>query len=154
MKVFKFGGASLKNADAIRNMAHILEMYPGDKILVVVSAMGKTTNALESIFTKAYRGEPFKHEYDSLLDFHMEIGEGLFKTPEKGKCIVGSLFDELDLAIRQCRNIQSFDEAYDSIISFGELISSRMIHHYLVAEGKSFQYLDAREMIVTSERFR
>jgi aspartate kinase len=129
-------------------------MHPGDKILVVVSAMGKTTNALESVFKKAYRGEPFQDEFDSLLDFHLEIGERLFKTQGEEKQVIGPLFDELDRVIRQCRNSKSFDEAYDSIISYGELISSRMIHHYLVAEGQLFQYLDAREMIQTDDRFR
>lgn len=155
MLVFKFGGASVKSADAVKNIVNILKMY-SEEIVVVVSAMGKTTNALERI-VEAFvtRDEKkLKEEFMHLKEYHLGIMAGLF--PEKGSKAyveVGDLLDELAdrLATEPSMN---YDFDYDQVIGYGELISTMIINHYLNSAGLKAKWIDVRKSLKTDSTFR
>src|SRR6185369_14602365 len=125
MKVFKFGGASLKSATAIRNVASIVKSHSEDQLLVVVSAMDKTTNALEKIIAKSQAGESFEKEFNLLKNYHLQVVNDLFKNPEGVSSQLNILFDKLHLKASQQGE---YDFAYDQVIAFGEIISSTIVH--------------------------
>ncbi len=155
MKVFKFGGASVNSADAVKNVAEILDKYSTEKILVVVSAMGKTTNALEKL-TQAYFNKT--NEINALLDeikkFHFHIIEELFSDKNhKVYADIQLIFDELMHKLVS-RTSDNYDFEYDQIVSTGELISTKIISHYLKSKGIKNKWLDAREIIKTDTTYR
>ncbi len=151
MKVFKFGGASLKSASAIQNMASIVKAYAGSPLLVVVSAMGKTTNALESILNTFKKEGNYQSEIQTLRNYHFEICNNLFADPDPVKKKIESVLEEL------AENLQTpgeYDQVYDQVISLGEIISSVIVSHYLTQQGLPCQWLDARKYIITDTAFR
>lgn len=151
MKVFKFGGASLKNAQAIQNMATIVKAYADAPLLVVVSAMGKTTNALESILTTFKKEGNHIVEIEALKNYHYQICDDLFTDTETFKKKLDLVFDELN------ENLQTpgeYDQVYDQVISLGEVLSSLIVAHFLVQEGLPCAWLDARKYIITDTTFR
>jgi len=137
MLVFKFGGASVKSAEAVRNIVEILQRYKEDKIVVVVSAMGKTTNAVERIIDHytAGKSEELKQEYKKLKAYHLEVTGGLFE--DKGHRVfaeVEKLFG--DLADRLAKEpTLNYDFDYDQLICYGELLSTTIIGNYLNNSG-------------------
>lgn len=151
MLVFKFGGASVKDAASIQNVASILSLYPGKKIAVVVSAMGKSTNKLEeiveSLATKNHK--LFVGLVDELEVFHMDIMAVLF--PERHYKIYQTV-EELFEALRARFEVdfsENFSFEYDQIVSLGEVISSQIISAYLIDQDFSVQWMDARTIIRT-----
>ena len=96
MKIFKFGGASVKNAEAIKNVAAIVKQYGGNKLLVVVSAMGKTTNAIELIISRYRSGEDFTETLALLKSFHKDIMSALFSPDSVVYEKVDALFNALE----------------------------------------------------------
>jgi aspartate kinase len=153
VRVFKFGGASVKDAPAVRNVASILARFPSDAIVVVVSAMGKTTNALEVIHNLRFKGESFFKEWESIRKFHLGICSELFEGTAAASQVIQPIFDELLHAASQpCSD--EFDREYDQIVSFGELISTAIIDAYLRRIGVQSILTDAREIIRTDDRFR
>lgn len=151
MKVFKFGGASLKNASAIQNMASIVKAYAGGPLLVVVSAMGKTTNALESILNTFKKEGDYQSEIQTLRDYHFELCDNLFDNPHPIKRKIESILEELR------ENLQTpgeYDQVYDQVISLGEVMSSVIASHYVTQQGLHCQWLDARKYIITDTAFR
>jgi aspartate kinase len=154
MKVFKFGGASLKNAPAVRNMQRILEMYTRDRLVIVVSAMGKTTNALESIFNKKLREIDYSAELENLYKFHFEIGKELFGPEQHVHRVIRPVFEELEARLRNHISPDNYDEGYDGVIPYGEIFSSTIVQEYLNSNDRPFHLVDAREMLVTDDRYR
>jgi aspartate kinase len=155
MKVFKFGGASIKDATSIRNMSEIITEYNSSPLVIVVSAMGKTTNRLEEIFFKKLRSENFDEELTALKTYHNTVINTLFddkSTQTENKIEI--LFKELVqiLATRQLFKIS--DKAYDAIVSFGELFSSTIIAEFLNHVGIPVRWIDARQLIQTDSTFR
>ena len=155
MQVFKFGGASVKNAEAVKNVAHILCLHGAENILVVVSAMGKTTNELEKI-VEGYinQSDDLKTLVDSLKKYHSDIVNQLFNEPnpslnEALEKIFGYL--EKRLTIPPSDN---FDLNYDQIVPVGELLSTKIIASYLNLNSNLCQWVDARKLILTDSRFR
>jgi len=154
MKVFKFGGASVKDANAVINVGKILMLYAGQKIIVVVSAMGKTTNKLEEILhsIQVQDRSKFVREIDELRAYHYAIMHDLFKGNDL------SLFQKIDAVIGGINELYSNNKSekpgylYDQIVSVGELLSSHIVNDYLVELGKKSSWLDARKMIRTDER--
>lgn len=151
MKVFKFGGASLKSASAIQNMASIVKAYAGSPLLIVVSAMGKTTNALESILNLYTREGDYQAEIASLKHYHFTVCENLFADPEHVKKTLAALLDELN---DNLHTPGDYDQVYDQVISLGEVMSSVIVASYLVEQGLPCQWLDARKHIITDTTFR
>ncbi|MFZ4414809.1 MAG: aspartate kinase, partial [Bacteroidales bacterium] len=155
MKVFKFGGASVNSADAVKNVAKILENNNAEKILVVISAMGKTTNALEKLVLAYFNKSS---ECNALLvaikQYHFEIIELLFK--DHNHLVyrdIQIIFEELAYKLIS-QPSENYDFEYDQIVSNGELISTKIISHYLNDNGIPNQWLDAREIIITDRTYR
>ena len=124
MIIYKFGGASVKSADAVRNLANIVKSS-SDHLIVVVSAMGKTTNALEEVVYLYFnRRDGLKDALDRVRDYHDEIMRDLCQGPEENMYVkVGQLFAELENRL-QLEPSLNYDFDYDQVICFGELIST------------------------------
>jgi len=156
MKVFKFGGASVKDAAAVKNVSTILARYPHQKLLVVVSAMGKTTNKLEELVTALYAQD--HRIYAGLLDdvktYHHEITTGLFA--ERHFHIYQELEDIFaqmaQLFFKPLAENRSFQ--YDQLVSCGELISSKILAAYLTDQSYSSTWLDAKTLIRTDNNYQ
>lgn len=162
MKVFKFGGASVKDAEAVKNVATILKQYPDQNIVVVLSAMGKTTNALEWL-TNAYffseenkKGETENAAtiLEEIKKYHFDIIEQLF--PDKNHSIyneINNAFVELDWAIEEPPT-HSYDHEYDQIVSIGEIVSTKIVNAYLNQAGIKSKWQDVRDFIQTDNTYR
>ncbi len=155
MKVFKFGGASIKDADSVRNVANVLSHYPGEEILVVVSAMGKTTNALEKLVQLFYdRKEGGSEIIKELKDYHFNIINALFAPDEhRVHSDVETLFMQLEIILGG-KPEGHYNQVYDRIVSFGELISTKIVSSYLNSSDYQNKWLDARRLIRTDQNYR
>ena len=153
IKVFKFGGASVKDSAAVRNMCDIVRSFCNDSLVVVVSAMGKTTNAIERIHAARFRGEPYQVELEELTRYHEQMVEELFGDDTTGS---DALRAQLEAFKRVLNNTGSgnFDQDYDSLIGFGELISTAIVQAYLSYQEISSLWIDARDIIITDSRYR
>jgi aspartate kinase len=156
MKVFKFGGASVKDAAAVRNVAEIMSLFKGEKIGVVVSAMGKTTNALEFIVDALCRRE--KSKFDELVselkNFHHEIISSLFKDVNHPiYSDIATEFSSLSI-MYDARIPDNFNFEYDQIVSLGEVISTKIVSAYLNECAISTSWADARLLIRTDNKYR
>ena len=157
MKVFKFGGASVKNADAVRNVGNILAKYSGEKLLVVISAMGKITNKLEELVDAFWKNETEKKQniIQELKDFHFEIAAHLIE--DKKHYIFSNIEDlliELECVVEKKYSNTSYDEIYDGIICYGELLSTKIVSDYLQSIEVKNKWVDARNFIQTDSNFR
>jgi len=154
LKVFKFGGASVRDAENIKNVGDIVNSYREDKILIVVSAMGKTTNALEEIVNSYYHqtGE-VATKLEKVKADHYELLKALFEDDAAIKAELNDLFVEIDWLIEEDVK-DSFDYIYDQIVSVGELLSSRILNAYLSQIGLDSSWLDVRDIIKTDESYR
>lgn len=156
MKVFKFGGASVKDANAVKNVASILSLYKDEKLGVVISAMGKTTNAMEKIID-AYWNKS-KEEFTSLIEerrrFHIEIIDELFA--DSSLHIYEEVNDVLDglLEYFDRKASGNYDFEYDQIVGLGEVMSTKIVSAYLSYNGMQSKWMDARKLIFTNDTFR
>ena len=155
MKVFKFGGASVVDAQGVRNVANIIKQNSQESICIVVSAMGKTTNALEEIF-KAYfynTGEA-PNLLETLKQKHHALVRELFPNERNQvEDELEDIFAELYWAIEETQ-IKSYDYEYDQIVSQGEFISTRIVAAFLNASQIETHWLDARDLIRTDNTYR
>jgi aspartate kinase len=149
-RVFKFGGGLMKDASSIRKVASLIADYQDDKLVVVVSALGKSTNAFEQLHKASRKKQSLEEEkiFVQLRQYHFEIAEELFRNA--GHVI----FDELNDLFTALRFELDQDHAdryqfYDQVVSYGEQLSSAIIHHYLSTTGINSHLLDARSLIVT-----
>ncbi|MES2425881.1 MAG: aspartate kinase [Bacteroidota bacterium] len=154
MLVFKFGGASVKDAEGIINLANVVGKYKSEQLLIVVSAMGKTTNALEKL-TKAYAEQTDDvHEiYEGIKQYHYDIIAELFETGDPVFDDVANTFVEIDWMIEDEPH-DDYDFIYDQIVSVGELVSTRIVAAYLNKVGLKSQWLDVRGYIHTDNNYR
>jgi aspartate kinase len=156
MKIFKFGGASVKDANGVKNVAHIISHYGDGEVLVVISAMGKTTNALEKAVDACFHGKKELKEYiEEIRSYHRNITNDLF--PHNGEIWlneVENLFLELECLVDNENLQDDYDFLYDQIVTFGELISTRIVSAYLLSQNTRNQWLDARNFILTDSRYR
>ncbi len=155
MKVFKFGGASVKDASAYRNVAEIVRLYPKDKLIIVISAMGKTTNALEELVRSYFHKDRQKQRHlKQIRMFHKDIVEDLFHDKSHSVYAeIGRLFQELSLYIKSEPG-SNFDYEYDQVVAYGELLSSCLLSHYLIDVGIGNSLLNASDVIMTDDNFR
>ncbi len=154
MKVFKFGGASVKDAESVKNVAEILKLFPGDPVLVVISAMAKTTNALEKV-VKAHctRSGEARNFLQEVKEFHNGIMDKLFS----GSCpevydTVNNFFVEIEWVLEE--EPRDYDFVYDQVVSVGELISTTIVSHYLDKSGIANTWLDIRDGLLTDNTYR
>ncbi len=167
-KIYKFGGASVKDADAVRNLKNIVVQHKDEDIFLVVSAMGKTTNMLERVLREV-REESGKRKTENgeLSTFHSPLST-LKEVMEYHENIILDLFDQnrehpviesvselfLELWEKLQRTDQPYDYQYDQTVSYGELISTTIIQEYLNHCDVPCRWLDARKYVLTDERFR
>jgi len=154
MLVFKFGGASVKDAAGIINLARVVKRYSDNQLLIVVSAMGKTTNALEKL-TKAYveQSDDMHAIYEEVKQYHQNILTELFEPNHPVFNEVANTFVEIDWMIEDEPHDDP-DFIYDQIVSIGELVSTRIIAAYLNKESLKSQWLDVRGYIHTDNTYR
>ena len=156
MKVFKFGGASVKDAAAIRNVAEIMSLFPDEEILVVVSAIGKTTNKLEEV-NQVYQSIDkiyFHKSITELEKFHLDLVNELFKSASNPIYkTVKDVFDNLKAKINSPSS-QNYSFEYDQIVSLGEVLSSSILSAYLSEKDFSATLIDARELVQTDNHYQ
>lgn len=153
MKVFKFGGASVKDADSIRNVASVLASQGFGQCLLVVSAMGKTTNALERVVEAYYQKEDYHIEIQNIKTNHVEIARGIFASNHKVFEEISLFFDDIESFLRRNKS-PNYNFVYDQVVGCGELISSKILSEYLNDNHFLNQWLDVREFIKTDNTYR
>jgi len=155
MKVFKFGGASVKDAAGVKNLASIVGEYD-EKLVIVVSAMGKTTNALEVLTKNYFNGDSkgIDLNFNKVKQFHFEIITDLFPDLSDAKIQeVESIFVQFESRLGHSPSLD-YDFEYDQIVSFGEILSTKIISVYLNSVGISNQWMDVRQGLRTDATWR
>jgi aspartate kinase len=154
LKVFKFGGASVKDAEGIRNVCNILKHYSQDSLLIVVSAMGKTTDALERIAAAHARQDgQAQRLLEELKQAHYAIMDELFSRGDSAYDEVNDAFVAIDWVLDDAPQ-SNYDFMYDQIVSVGELVSSRILAAFLNRQGLPTHWVDARDVILTDDIYR
>jgi aspartate kinase len=149
MRVFKFGGASVNNADAVKNVADIITRFSNEELVLVFSAMGKTTNALEKVTHAAFYNLPeLTERIDEVENFHFNIADALFDSDHlQINNKLKNIFDSLKQVASKPE--YAYDEFYDRIVSFGEILSTTIISRFLNERGIMNVIIPAQEMIIT-----
>jgi len=148
----KFGGALLDSASNIERVKGLIEEFSCEPLIVVVSALGKTTNALEKLWDLSQKGAKMDGDFFKIKQFHINAAQEIIpQLPNELSRNLDSLFDELWDALNF--KYTSRYEAYDSIVSIGEDLSSCIIYHYLVYSGLSVRLINARNLIVSDSNF-
>ncbi len=155
MRIFKFGGASVKDAEGIRNVHSVLQTVGFEDVLLVISAMGKTTNALEVVIKNYFEKSPeLQSSIQEVKKYHNQILLDLFEDDKNAVFKdVNLLFSELDHFISQNKS-PNYNFVYDQIVSFGELITTTIISHYMGFMGIKTQWIDVRNLIKTDNNYR
>ena len=155
MKVFKFGGASVKDANAVKNVAKVLGGFANENVLVVISAMGKTTNLLEKLLNAYYnRTDEKQSTFEDLKQFHYQIiNELLPQTQSHAFDEIENIFIELECLL-EAEPDHSFDYHYDQIVSYGEILSTKIVSTYLNEAGLKNRWMDAQNFISTDNTYR
>ena len=154
IKVFKFGGASVKDAEGVKNLIKVLEVTGAENKLIVISAMGKTTNALEVVVKEYLQTSKVPESLNEVKDFHHTIMAGLFNDKESPVFFkIAELFTELENFIQHNKSTQ-YDFVYDQIVSYGELVSTTIVSEYLSSQNIDTTWLDARNFIKTDSTYR
>ena len=155
MRVFKFGGASVKDAEGVKNAARIIESHKGDQLVVIVSAMGKTTNALEELLTlHLTRSEAVFQKLEEIKSFHFEICNNLFEN--KKEAIFQELHNTFVEAEWQIEDepIGTSGFEYDQLIGLGELLSTKILSAYLSSTLVKNSWIDARDVVRTDNTYQ
>jgi aspartate kinase len=152
MKVFKFGGASISSAERIKNVGNILCRYPNQPILIIISAMGKTTNALEKVVNAFYAGnnEEALALFGEIKKAHTELLEQL--APGNSG-LLNDFFTETEWLLHD-KAVQGYDYYYDQVVCCGELLSTFVVSTYFNSIGITNQWLDVRDIVRTDDNFR
>ena len=154
MRIFKFGGASVKDVDAVKNVARVLQHEGTENTLVVISAMGKMTNKFEEIIDAyIYKKDSLNNELEFAINFHKDIIDGLFKDTTEVSEKVSKLFGKLKDFMAN-NTATDFSFVYDQIIGYGELLSTTIVSSYLQEIGVENTWLDVRQLIKTDEFYR
>lgn len=156
MKVFKFGGASLASIERIQQVASIVRSFPGEKILIVISAMGKTTNELEKVVQHFYNGQ--KETALQLLQGieaqHLQVARQLLKKPDNPVYAqLQQFYTEAEWTVGE-HPVQSFDYYYDQLVSLGELLSTAIVSAYFNEAGLANAWMDVRDVFRTDDNYR
>lgn len=155
IQVFKFGGASVKDAKGVRNVANVIKSVGKSQKVIVISAMGKTTNALEHIIDLYFsKDESLKLKIEELRNYHHDILDELFNTKQHPAYIkVNYFFDELEIFLSRNKS-PNYDFVYDQVVAFGELISTSIVSQFLATQGLENVWHDCRNLIDTDSTYR
>ncbi|HEU5166149.1 MAG TPA: aspartate kinase [Chitinophagaceae bacterium] len=156
MQVFKFGGASVNSVERVKNVGDILRLYPNEKILVVISAMGKTTNALEKVVNAFYEGkkEEALQLFQHVKQQHLNTAKFLLVT-DAVACEeqLNNFFTEAEWLLHD-KPVREYDYYYDQIVCVGELLSTSIVSYYLNEIGIKNKWVDVRDIFRTDDNFR
>lgn len=155
MKIFKFGGASVKDAEGVKNVLSVLQKVGHDDVLLVISAMGKTTNALEVVIKHYFEKSPeFKASIQEVRKYHNQILLELFEDDKHPVFrAVNVHFEELDYFLSHNKS-PNYNFVYDQVVSYGEIISTTIVSHYFNYSGLKNNWLDVRQFIKTDATYR
>lgn len=154
MNVFKFGGASTRDAEGVKNVLSVVRQSHENQLVIVVSAMGKMTNALEVVVANYFESGNYQRALQVVYDFHLNILEELF--PEAGHTVfseVGKLFEEVIFFLKNTKS-KNHAFVYDQVVSLGELVSSKIIWAYFKTQNLDCEWLDVRKCIKTDSNYR
>ena len=156
MKVFKFGGASVDSIDRVKKIGDIIKLYPDEKILIVISAMGKTTNALEKVVDAFYAGK--KEEalflFENIKQHHLTTAKYLLVTHYNDTHQrLKDFFTEAEWMLHD-NPVREFDYYYDQLVCIGELLSTTIVSAYLNEFGFNNSWVDVRDIFRTDDNFR
>ena len=152
MKVFKFGGASINSIERIENVAGIIRDYEGEKILIIISAMGKITNALEKVVAAFYAGnkEEALFLFQQIKEQHTSLSEKITNSKVHA---LSDIFTEVEWLLHD-KPVRDYDYYYDQIVCCGELLSTAIIGSYFNSTGIKNQWVDVRDIVRTDDNFR
>ncbi|MGD1944800.1 MAG: aspartate kinase [Croceivirga sp.] len=155
MRIFKFGGASVKDADGVKNVVEVLRQVGHEKTLMVVSAMGKTTNAMEAVVDTYFENESeLDEKIQYVIDYHKDIINSLFESKNHdAHHKVNTLIEEFR-GFLMWNKSPKYSFVYDQVVGYGELLSTTIVSAYLNDIGISNQWLDVRELIKTNNSYR
>lgn len=155
MRIFKFGGASVKDADGVKNVASVLEKVGHEDVLIVISAMGKTTNALEVVIKNYFeKSNEFNASLQEVRKYHNQILLELFDDEEHDVYFaVNSHFADLEYFLRSNKS-PNYNFVYDQVISYGEIVSTTIVSHYFNEKGLKNNWIDVRNLIKTDATYR
>jgi len=155
MQIFKFGGASVKDAEGVKNLIKVLTTVGYDDTLVVVSAMGKTTNALEKVIDNYFNNKKeLQSSIQEVIKFHNAILLDLFENEDHSVFNkVSGFFNELSIFFDRNKS-PDYNFVYDQVVGFGELVSTTIISNYIAKIGISNNWLDVRDIIKTDNYYR
>lgn len=153
MKIFKFGGASVKDADSVKNVLRVLSIQGFERCLIVVSAMGKTTNALERVVEFYFNKSDYQQEIAKIKEEHIQIARGLFDENHHVFSEIKLFFDDIESFLRRNKS-PNYNFVYDQVVTCGEMISSKILSVYLSDNEMGNQWLDARDFIKTDTNYR
>lgn len=155
MRIFKFGGASVKDADGIKNVFSVLEKVGHEDTLLVISAMGKTTNALEIVIKNYFeKSSELNSSLQDVRKYHNQILLDLFDDEEQDVFYaVNSHFADLEYFIRSNKS-PNYNFVYDQIVSYGEILSTTIVSHYFNYAGLKNNWIDVRNFIKTDNNYR
>lgn len=155
MRIFKFGGASIKDPQAIRNVLYVLQTVGFDNSLIIASAMGKTTNALEDVINSYFKKpEELKQAIQVVKDYHFGIIDGLFEN--KNHLVfdkVNVLFAEMEYFLSNNKS-PNYNFVYDQIVCFGEILSTTILSYFFNQENIENVWIDSRNLIKTDTTYR
>lgn len=156
MKVFKFGGASVSTVERIRNVGKILSLYKDEKLVIIISAMGKTTNALEKVAEAFFAGnkEEALQLFNVIRNQHLTTAKYLLVT-QYNACYeqLNNFFTEAEWLLHD-KPVREYDYYYDQVVCIGELLSTCIVSYYLNEAGISNKWIDVRDVIRTDDNFR
>ncbi|MEB3380338.1 aspartate kinase [Flavobacterium psychrophilum] len=155
MRIFKFGGASVKDADGIKNVFDVLQKVGYEDVLLVVSAMGKTTNALELVIKNYFDKSPaLNTSVQEIKTYHNKILLDLFENEEHEVFLgIKDHFADLEYFLRSNKS-PNYNFVYDQVVSFGEIISTAILSHYMNFRNINTEWLDVRNYIKTNNTYR
>ena len=155
MRIFKFGGASVKDASGIKNVYEVLQKVGYEDVLLVVSAMGKTTNALEIVIKNYFDKSPeLNSSVQEVKKYHNQILMDLFEDDKNEVfAAVNTQFTDLEYFLAHNKS-PNYNFVYDQIVSYGELISTTILSHFMNFMGIKTQWLDVRNFIKTDANYR
>lgn len=153
MKVFKFGGASVKDAESVKNVSVVLGSEGFENCLLVVSAMGKTTNALEKAVQNYFDKKDYQSEIEKVKLNHLEISKDLFPEDHPVFPEISLFFHDIESFLRRNKS-PNYNFVYDQVVSCGEMISSKILSEYLNEIQFKNTYIDARDFIKTDSNYR
>jgi aspartate kinase len=155
MKIFKFGGASIKDAEGVKNVLSVLEKVGYEDVLLVISAMGKTTNALEVVIKNYFdKSEALNASVQEVRKYHNQILLELFEDDKHPVFkAINSHFEDLDYFLSHNKS-PNYNFVYDQVVSYGELVSTTIVSHFFNYSGLKNNWIDVRQFIKTDATYR